>query len=142
MSLIRWSPNWDPFAEMQQLMHRPAGKLANNFMPAVDMYETKTDIVVEAPLAGINPKDVEVQVEQGMLTIKGETKREREVEEKNYYRKETRSGSFFRTVPLPVAVKEDAIDAEFADGVLKITCPKAEQKQSKKIAVKVKKKDK
>ncbi|PIT86064.1 MAG: molecular chaperone [Candidatus Magasanikbacteria bacterium CG10_big_fil_rev_8_21_14_0_10_43_6] len=145
MSLIRWSPNWDPFADMQDMMQQTlpariqqqavAGQ--NAFIPAVDMYETKNDLIVETPLAGMNPEDVEVEVSNGILTIKGETKKEREVEEKNYYRKETRSGSFFRQVPLPVSVIEEKVSAEFADGVLQITCPKSGEQQSKKISVKV-----
>ena len=146
MSLIRWSPDWDPFRDMEEIMNRNlpvrlqntslAGQ--NGFIPEVDMYETKNDVVGETPLAGINPKDVEVHVDKGVLTISGESKKEREVEEKNYYRKETRSGSFYRQVPLPVAVKEEEVSAEFADGVLQITCPKAGPSNAKKISVIVK----
>lgn len=145
MSLIRWSPNWDPFRDMEEMMtrHLPMNlqntALAhqNQFVPPVDMYETKNDLVVETPLAGMNPKDVEVEVDNGVLTIKGESKKEREVEEKNYYRKETRSGSFYRQVPLPMAVKEEEVTAEFADGILQITCPKMGESNAKKISVKV-----
>ncbi|PIR78013.1 MAG: hypothetical protein COU28_03990, partial [Candidatus Magasanikbacteria bacterium CG10_big_fil_rev_8_21_14_0_10_36_16] len=71
-----------------------------------------------------------------------ESKREHEIDEKNYYRKEVRSGSFFRQVALPVPVQEDNVIAEFEDGVLKITCPKADENKSKKISVKVVKKNK
>jgi len=79
-------------------------------------------------------------VEKGVLTIEGESQREHEIDEKNYYRKEVRGGSFFRQVSLPVAVKEDDVSAEFTDGVLKITCPKAEEKKKNKVSVKVIKK--
>lgn len=79
---------------------------------------------------------------RGVLTVKGATKKEHEVDEKNYYRKELRSGSFFRQIALPVAVKEDAVKAEFEDGVLKITCPKAASTPVKKVAVKIIKKEK
>ncbi|MBP9760967.1 MAG: Hsp20/alpha crystallin family protein [Candidatus Magasanikbacteria bacterium] len=147
MSLIRWTPNWDPFAEMEEMMNRLPVQWKNNtpgngptFIPAVDMYETKDAVVVETPLAGMRPEDVSVQVENGILTISGESKKEREVEEKNYYRKEVRSGSFYRQVPLPVEVKDDAIVAEFADGILQVTCPKVAPVEAKKIQVEVKKK--
>lgn len=146
MSLIRWAPNWDPFQEMEDMMNRlPALSGANvpgkGFVPAMDVYETKDAVVVETTLAGVRPEDVEVRVENGMVTIQGETNKEREVEEKNYYRKEVRSGSFFRQVPLPVAVSEEKVKAEFGDGVLKITCPKAgKKKETKKISIEVKKK--
>ena len=144
MSLIRWSPHWDPFAEMEDLMSRlpsvqSQGSLQKGFIPAVDVYETQKTIVVEIPLAGIRPEDVDVSVEHGVLTVQGQSKKEHEVEEKNYYRKEMRSGSFFRQVALPVPVKEDKVNAEFHDGVLTITCPKTEPIKAKKIAIQIKK---
>ena len=112
------------------------------FVPAMDVYETKDAVMVETPLAGVNVKDVDVSVENGVLTVQGESKKEHEVDEKNYYRKEMRSGSFFRQVALPAAVKEDKVSAEFEDGVLKIKCPKSGGAKSKKINVKVTKKSK
>ncbi len=139
---------YDPFEEMEEMMrHLPSVRNTNaiqprGFVPALDVYETKTAVMVETPLAGINPKDVEVSVEKGILTIQGESKKEHEVEEKNYYRKEVRSGSFHRKVDLPKPVKEDEVIAEFEDGILRITCPKAEPSKSKKVAVRVVKKGK
>ncbi|MBT4120689.1 MAG: Hsp20/alpha crystallin family protein [Candidatus Magasanikbacteria bacterium] len=139
---------YDPFAEMEEMMrYLPSVRKDNSiqqrgFVPAMDVYETETDVMVETPLAGMSPKDVEVSVEKGILTIQGESKKEHEVEEKNYYRKEVRSGSFYRKVDLPKAVKEDEVTAEFEDGILKITCPKAEPSKSKKVNVKVIKKGK
>lgn len=130
---------WDPFAEMEEMMRRLSSR---GFVPAMDVYETKDAVMVETPLAGVNAKDVEVSVEKGVLTIQGQSKKEHEVDEKNYYRKEIRSGSFFRQVALPASVKEDNVTAEFENGILKITCPKAAPTQAKKIAVKVVKKEK
>lgn len=147
MSIIRWAPNWDPFQEMEDMMNRlPAlsgiNMSAKGFVPAMDVYDTKDAIVVETTLAGVRPEDVEVHVEHGMVTIQGETNKEREVEEKNYYRKEVRSGSFFRQVPLPMAVDEENARAEFDGGLLKISCPKVvKNKEGKKIAIEVKKKN-
>ncbi|MFA7654140.1 MAG: Hsp20/alpha crystallin family protein [Candidatus Magasanikbacteria bacterium] len=136
MSIIRYNPMWDPFAEMEEMLNRRA------FSPAMDVYETDKAVVVESPLAGINPDDVKITVEKGVLTIQGESKKEHEVDEKNYYRKEVRSGAFFRQVALPAPVVEDKVSAEFEDGVLKITCPKAPASVSKQINVKVVKKAK
>ena len=140
---------YDPFEEMEEMMNYLPSIRNNNsiqsqrgFVPAMDVYETKSAVMVETPLAGMSPKDVEVSVEKGILTIQGENKKEHEVEEKNYYRKEVRSGSFYRKVELPKAVKEDKVTAEFEDGILKITCPKAEPGVSKKVAVKVVKRGK
>ncbi len=145
MSLIRWSPSWDPFQEMEEMMKNvmPVGSnqpMQKGFIPALDVYETKDAVVVETPLAGVDPKDVSVSVEKGILTISGESRKEHEVEEKNYYRKEVRSGTFYRQVPLPVAVDEDATAANFEDGILKITCPKRGEVKAKKIDIKIGKK--
>lgn len=112
----------------------------DSFIPAVDIYEEGNSIVVKTPLAGIDPSNVEVSVEKGMLTIKGEAKTEHEVDEKNYYRKEIRSGSFFRQVSLPSDVKEDELRAEFEGGVLKISAPRVEVSETRKVDVKVVKK--
>jgi len=147
MSIIRWAPMWDPFEEMEEAMGRlpqmaNMGQMQKAFVPAMDVYQTDKAVMVETPLAGVRPEEVEVTVEKGVLTVKGESKKEHEVDEKNYYRKEVRSGSFFRQLALPVPVMEDKVAAEFADGVLKITCPKAQPTVAKKIAVKVTKKDK
>ena len=139
---------YDPFQEMEEIMSSlPALRGSNNmitkgFVPATDVYEDKDNVFVETSLAGVRPEDVEVSVEKGILTLQGASKKEHEVEEKNYYRKEMRSGSFFRQIVLPTAVKEDKVMAEFEDGVLKVTCPKAVATETKKIAVKVIKKNK
>ncbi len=142
MSIVRWSPMWDPFEEMEAVMNRlPANSNAGRgFVPAMDVYETKDEVIVETSLAGVDPKNVKVTVENGVLTLQGETKKEHEVDEKNYYRKEVRTGSFYRQVALPASVKEDAVVAEYIDGLLKITCPKAAAPEPKKIEVKVVKK--
>lgn len=136
---------WDPFAEMEEMMNR-LPSLQNQsmkaFVPAMDVYETDKAVVVESPLAGVSPEDVKITVEKGVLTVQGESKKEHEVDDKNYYRKEVRSGAFFRQVALPAAVMEDRVEAAFEDGILKITCPKAPAAVAKKIEVKVVKKAK
>lgn len=143
MSIVRYQ-GFDPFSEMEEMMKAfpmmNALSTHKAFVPALDMYETKDALVVETPLAGVNPADVEVTVEKGVLTIQGQSNKEHEVDDKNYYRKETRSGSFFRQVALPVPVKEDNVKAEFEDGVLKVTCPKMEVVKAKKVSVQIVKK--
>ncbi|NCO05152.1 MAG: Hsp20/alpha crystallin family protein [Candidatus Magasanikbacteria bacterium] len=147
MSIIRYNPNWDPFQEMEDMMSNlPAMRQMKSmvpvvgFTPAIDMYETEDAVKVETSLPGINPKNVEVSIEKGLLSIQGTVKKEHEVDDKNYYRKEMRSGSFFRQLSLPVPVKEDQVTAEFEDGLLKITLPKQEPTKGKKVQVKVVKK--
>lgn len=144
MALIRWNPMWDPFAEMDEMMNRLPATMNSQmraFVPAMNMYETDKAVVVETALPGINPENVKVSVEKGVLTVQGETSKEHEVEDKNYYRKEVRSGSFYREVALPAPVLEDKVEATFEDGMLKITCPKSEPVKAKKVEVKVIKKN-
>jgi HSP20 family protein len=122
--IIRWNPGWDPFHE-------------DVLVPAMNVYEEQNTIIVETPLPGIDPKEVQVNIERGVLTVQGETKKEHEIDDKNYYRKEIRSGSFFRQVALPGAIKEDGVMAEFDNGILRIRAPKAGPKTGKKIEIKI-----
>lgn len=142
MPLIRWSPTVDPFGDYDEMFnHLPSvmgGKGMQAFVPAINMYETDQAVVVETPLAGVKLENVEVSVQNGILTLKGENKSEHVVEEKNYYRKEVRSGEFYRQIPLPTAVLEDKVSAEFEDGLLRITCPKSKaEDKGNKISVKI-----
>ena len=136
---------FDPFGEMDDVFNRlpsvMGGQNMKAFVPAINMYETDKAVVVETPLAGVKPENVQVNVEKGVLILKGENKSEHEVDEKNYYRKEVRSGSFFREIALPTNVQDDKVTAEFEDGMLKIICPKTQPTQVKNIAVKVIKKN-
>ena len=145
MSLIRWSPMFEPFQDMDEMFNRlPAMHgmpQMKAFVPAINMYETDKAVMVETPLAGVRPEDVDVSVQKSVLVLKGESKKEHEVDEKNFYRKEVRSGSFYREVALPTHVMEDKVTAEFEDGMLKITCPKAAPAVAKKVSVRVVKKD-
>jgi len=110
------------------------------FTPAVDMYEDKDNIVVETQLGGIDPDKVDISIENNVLTIKGESEKKSEVDDKNYYRKEIRRGSFYRSIPLPTKVDGDAASAVNEDGVLKITVPKAVEIKPKTIKIQNKKK--
>ncbi len=145
MAIVKWSPladlgfrDLDKFFEEDMIPFIPA--MPRMFEPAMDIYQTKDNVVVETPLAGVDPKDVKITIDDDILTVEGEMKKKTEVKEKDYYRREVRRGSFRRLVAMPVPVKKDKANAESENGILRITIPKAEVKKPKQIAVKVKKK--
>lgn len=145
MALIKWTPFLDNFEEMDKMLtDYPSGMRSmmstGGFMPAVDMYEDKDNVIVETQLAGVDPEKVEIAIENDVLTIKGESEKKSEIDEKNYYRKEIRRGSFYRSVQLPTHVVGDKANAEASDGVLKITIPKALEAKPKTIKIKTSKK--
>lgn len=110
------------------------------FVPPIDVYERKGDLVVRTELPGVDPaKDVKVSVREGMLVIDGERRQKEEVEEKDFYRMETSYGAFTRRVPLPEGVDTDTITAEYKEGVLEVVVPQAAKKmeapKAKEIAV-------
>jgi HSP20 family protein len=105
--------------------------------PAVDLYEEKDDIVVKAELPGMEKDNIEVNLADHTLTIKGEKKKEEEVKEKNYYRSERFHGSFLRTLELPKDVHGDKVKASFKNGILEVRLPKTEEAETKEIKVKV-----
>jgi len=140
---------WDPFQDvlslreaMNQLMEesfvRPAAAQGGkNFVPALDLSETGEGYLVEAALPGVKPEDVEITVENNVLTIKGETRQETDSKDRNFHRLERRFGSFQRTIGLPTSVKADAIHASLTNGVLRLEIPKAEEVKPRKISVNV-----
>jgi len=105
--------------------------------PALDIYEKGNDLIIEMPLTGINPKDVDISIEDDVVTIKGESKSEKEEKNRNYYRKEVKKGKFYRVVSLPVAVEAKKSKASYKDGILKIVIPKSEEHKAKGVKVKV-----
>lgn len=105
--------------------------------PAVDIYETQDELVVKADLPDVSEKDLDVRVENNMLTIRGERKFEQEVSEDNYLRVERTYGSFSRSFALPNTVNADAIRAEYRNGVLTVRMPKREESKPKQIKVSV-----
>ncbi len=105
---------------------------------AVDMYETEDAVVVKSAIPGIEPDNLDISVTGDMLTIRGETSAEEEVREENYIRRERRYGSFCRSLAIPVPIVAEDAMAEFENGVLKLTLPKAEEVKAKAIKVKAK----
>ena len=141
MAIIRW----DPFREMTQLQNRfdrlfeAVGGRQESWLPAVDVFDTQDAVMLKAELAGMDPDDIQIEVEDNVLTIKGERKFEEQVDEERYYRVERRFGSFQRSLALPQGVKPDRIEAAYDDGILTVTVPKAEQEKPKRIEVQARK---
>lgn len=105
--------------------------------PAVDLYEEKDNIVVKAELPGMEKDNIEVNLSDNRLTIKGEKKQEEEVKKEGYYRSERSYGSFVRTLELPRKVQTDKVKAAFKSGILEIRLPKTEEAKKKETTVKV-----
>ncbi len=144
-NLIRW----EPFREMltlremmdrmiDEVFERPFGTVFVGQVPAIDMYQTDNEVVVKAALPGVKPDDVQISVTGDVLTIKGEIKQEEEQKGRSYHIREHRWGAFERSIILPTAVVADKAKAEFENGILTITLPKAEEVRPKTITVKAK----
>jgi HSP20 family protein len=107
-------------------------------VPAVDLYQTDDEVVVKASLPGMKSDDVQISITGDMLSLKGEFKQEDEKQERAYHLREQRSGAFERTFALPTAVVSDKAKAEFENGILTITLPKADEVKPRTITVKAK----
>jgi HSP20 family protein len=141
---------WRPFRELERPFQLPDVFEEDEWVPfvptfraeepALDIYQDKNNLYVEVPLVGIRPKDVEISIEDNVLTIQGKTEDRKEIKEKDYLRKEIRRGSFRRVIKLPVEVKGNKAKAESSEGILKITIPKVAKAgvSAKKIPIKVK----
>jgi HSP20 family protein len=116
---------------------RPFGMMEMS-LPAIDLYQTNEDVVVKAALPGMAAEEVEISVTGDALTIKGEIRQKEEREDASYLIREQRYGRFERSLMLPTEVQSDKAKAEFENGILTITLPKAEQVRPKTITVKVK----
>jgi len=108
-------------------------------VPDFDISETEKEYVIAGEIPGIDVKDLKVTLTDGIVTIKGEKKKEQEEKEENYHRVERHYGSFERSFRLPDGIKTKELDAQYKDGILKLTLPKAEVSEVKKIEVKEKK---
>jgi len=103
--------------------------------PPVDIYETDNEVVVRAELPGMEQKDIDIRIENNVLTIKGVRRMDEQVKEDKYHRIESAYGTFIRSFTLPTTVDEDNIKAEYRNGILKIVLPKKEQSKPKQIKV-------
>lgn len=142
---------WDPFREimsirntMDRLFDSVLSGTTLTWQPtvwdlALDVAENEDEYVVKASIPGINPDDLEITFSNNTLTIKGEVKEDKELEQAHYHLRERRYGSFARSVTLPAGIEADKIEAIYEAGVLKLRLPKAEEVRPKKIAIKTEK---
>jgi HSP20 family protein len=147
MALIRWEPVRE-LGTIQNEMNRlfnsffdtptPGnGQALRRWVPAMDLIETETDFVLKADLPGVSESDVNIELEDNVLTISGERKAEHEERQAGYYRVERSFGSFRRALTLPEGVDPEAVKATFADGVLEVTVPKPAQQVPRKVQISV-----
>lgn len=148
MNLVRW----DPFRELEEMSDRlnrifarPEARRTNgkemmtvaDWAPSVDISETDQEFHVKAELPGVKKDDVKVTLENGVLTLQGERKEEREEKGRKFHRMERSYGQFIRSFTLPDLVDDTKVKAEFKDGVLHLHLPKSEKAKPKAIEVKV-----
>lgn len=114
-----------------EMIHRPWGfcREIRGWNPSIDLYETEDGFVLEADLPGVKPEDVKVEAENGDLVITGWRTLEKSRSNGQFHTMERSSGNFIRRIKLPESIKKDAIDAEFHDGVLRVTLIKAKEKR-------------
>lgn len=136
MRLVKWEPLSDIerfFDEGLPLFSLPRMK----WDLAVDVYDDKENVYAEMHLPGIDPEKLDISVEENFLKVAASREEEKEKKEKNYYAKEIRRGSFERTIRLPYAVQKGKSDAQYKNGVLKITLPKQQEEKAEKIRISV-----
>jgi HSP20 family protein len=146
MAVVRW----DPFREMGMLQDRmnrlfdDAGRgwrtsdepaATTSWSPAVDIFETESEIVVKAELPGMERKDITLHLENNVLTLQGERKFAKDGKEENYHRIERSYGNFSRSFSIPATVDDEHIRADYKEGVLNIILPKKEQAKPKQIRI-------
>jgi len=144
-SITRWDPFrsltafQDQFNRMfeSSLKANQDNSVLTTWAPAVDIYETENELVVKADLPDVDEKNIDVRVENNMLTIRGERKFEESVKEDNYLRVERTYGSFSRSFSLPNTVKTEAIKANYKNGVLTVELPKRAESKPKQVKINV-----
>jgi len=152
MAIIRWKDRdvndpWSDFKKLQNEINNlfdfdafpsTTGLFDRSFSPAVDVSENPNGYTVTCELPGLELKDIDVSIASNVLTIKGQKKDEKEEKKGKFFRKESWSGSFQRTLPLPISIDAEKIQAELKDGILSIVLPKKEEAKPKQIAVNIK----
>jgi len=145
MSLVRYNNPWNLLNSLQRELYNPAFSNTDNddesvatanWAPSVDISENEKEFTLLADIPGVNPNDIDISMEKGVLTIKGERSSEKVDEGENYRRVERQSGQFYRRFTLPDSADADKIEAKSEHGVLRITIPKQEVSVSRRIEVK------
>ena len=144
MALIRYEP-WNLLNQLQREVNRlfetsrsgdeEAGHMLADWMPAVDIKEEATQFVIHADLPGVDIKDIDITLENGVLTLKGQRAAEKKEETEQYRRVERVRGTFLRRFSLPDAVDAEKVSAKCKDGVLEVVVPKREAAQPRRIAI-------
>ncbi|XGV94614.1 MAG: Hsp20/alpha crystallin family protein [Leptolyngbya sp. BL-A-14] len=147
MSLIRWQP-WQEVETLSRQLDQlfadftpvsraatPVASPSKTWTPAIELKATDTDFVLRAELPGIDAKDLDIQVTRKGVSIAGEYRSETKNEDGKFFRSEFRYGSFRRVVPLPVAIQNDQVKADFTDGILTLTLPKVVNDRPKVVKV-------
>lgn len=124
-----------PFGPLSRLAGMDQSLTASTFVPAVDIYEDEHNILLTAEVPGVEEKDLEISLENGVLTVSGERKMENEEKQDNFHRIERSYGRFTRSFTLPPTVDENNVKAEFNNGVLKVTLAKREEAKPKQIRI-------
>lgn len=147
MAIVRW----EPYRDLMSL-HERMNTMFNEFFaggsgdreedaaegtwsPAVDIHETEDDIILKCELPGMKQVDIQIEIRENVLTIKGERMQESEAEKDNYHRVERAFGAFHRSFTLPGAIKQEKVKATYKEGVLKVAMPKAEATKPKRIKI-------
>jgi HSP20 family protein len=144
MALVRW----DPFREIDEiqremnrlfdrLVARPTETEAFAFVPAVEMHDDPETITLRLELPGLNPQDLDIQATAEAVSISGERRFEKRSEDRGVTRSEFRYGRFQRVIPLPSRIKQDQVKAEYKDGILTLTLPKADSEKAQVVKVSV-----
>ncbi len=144
MAIVRWAPTPE-LESLQSDMNRlfdgffggrqGNGGASRRWIPAMDLVEAGDHLVLRADLPGIDEKDVDIEVKDGVLTISGERRAEHESKEEGFYRVERATGSFSRSLSLPEGIDPDKVTANFDRGVLEVRIPKPEQRNPRRIAI-------
>jgi len=147
MAIVRWLDPFRDLTSIQERMNqifedalarsrgRDEGLRTGMWTPAVDIYEKNDAVVVKAEIPGVEKDQISVEVKDGILTLRGERKFERDVKEESYHRIERSYGTFLRSFSLPVSVNQEKVKATFRDGVLEVELPKKELAKPKQIKV-------
>jgi len=132
---------WRPFREIDKFFEEDWPGLEwtpEKEAPKMNVYEEKDNVVAEVELPGVDPKNIDIEIQDNVLSVEGKKEQKQEKKEKGYYRRELSKGYYRRSVRLPAKVKEGDTKANYKDGVVKITMPKVEPKSPKAKGTKIK----
>ncbi len=139
MAIVQWDPFGD-ISTLRQQMDRLLNRRDDDqtFVPPIDVFEDRGQLVIKAEIPGIDPKDLEVSIDENTLCIRGERRFEEQTEEEGFYRIERKYGRFERYLPLPQGVDAELIEASYDNGVLEVRVPKPEQAQPRRLDIQCK----